>query len=141
MYVLELYLSFQENSNDYCTHLLEHELLMCELNHGLCACLFPPQAEKAVLDVGETLVGSYRSIEVPLVNNSPCPVSFCLSVQQALLDEEPIYDPETVPSGILICGFLCGHFMYVHDIHQFSVTEYLLLACAFVSKVNEESSL
>lgn len=69
------------------------------------ACLFPPQAEKAVVDVGETLVGSFRSIEVPLVNNSPCPVSFCLSVQQTRLDEEPIYDLET---GILFCGFLCG---------------------------------
>lgn len=80
-HVLELQVNTQENSND-------------------CACL-SPQAEKAVLDVGETLVGTYRSIEVPLVNNSPCPVSFCLSVQQILLGEEPIYDPKTVPSGIL----------------------------------------
>lgn len=68
--------------------------------------LFPPQAEKTVLDVDDTLVGSYRSIEVPLVNNSPCSVSFCLSVQQILLDEELIYDPETEPSGILFCGIL-----------------------------------
>lgn len=94
-----MYVSFQENSNDCCTHLLEHELLVSEPNQALCVCLFPPQAEKAVLDVGETLVGGYRSIEVPLVNNSPCPVSFCLSVQQTILDEEPIYDPETVPIG------------------------------------------
>lgn len=75
---------------------LEHTLMWKQ-------CLFPPQAERAVLDVGETLVGSYRSIEVPLVNNSPCPVSFCLSVQQTLLDEEHIYDAKTEPSGILFC--------------------------------------
>ncbi|XP_040004712.1 cilia- and flagella-associated protein 65 isoform X2 [Xiphias gladius] len=58
------------------------------------------EAEKTVLDVDDTLVGSYRSIEVPLVNNSPCSVSFCLSVQQILLDEELIYDPETEPSAL-----------------------------------------
>ena len=68
--------------------------------------LFTPQAERAVVDVGEILVGSYRSIEIPLVNNSPCPVTFCLSVQQILLDEEDIYDPKTEPSGILYCGVL-----------------------------------
>ncbi|XP_036966082.1 cilia- and flagella-associated protein 65 isoform X1 [Acanthopagrus latus] len=58
------------------------------------------QAEKTVLDLGEILVGSYRSIEVPLVNKSPCPVSFCLSVQQTLLDEGLIYDPASVPSAL-----------------------------------------
>ncbi|XP_073329268.1 cilia- and flagella-associated protein 65 [Pagrus major] len=58
------------------------------------------EAEKTVLDVGEILVGSYRSIEVPLVNKSPCPVSFCLSVQQTLLDEDLIYDPASVPSAL-----------------------------------------
>ncbi|XP_070832675.1 LOW QUALITY PROTEIN: cilia- and flagella-associated protein 65 [Chaetodon trifascialis] len=58
------------------------------------------EAEKAVLDVGDILVGSNRSIEVPLVNNSPCPVSFCLSVQQILLDEESLHNPETVPSAL-----------------------------------------
>uniref|UniRef100_A0A672IJI1 Si:ch1073-349o24.2 n=1 Tax=Salarias fasciatus TaxID=181472 RepID=A0A672IJI1_SALFA len=40
------------------------------------------EAEKALLDVGEILVGSCRLIEVPLLNNSPCPVSFLLSVKQ-----------------------------------------------------------
>ncbi|XP_045910743.1 cilia- and flagella-associated protein 65 isoform X2 [Micropterus dolomieu] len=70
------------------------------------------EAEKAVLDVGETLVGSYRSIQVPLVNNSPCPISFCLSVQQTLPDEGPIYDPETVPIALrLDCerGTIASH--------------------------------
>lgn len=73
------------------------------------------QAEKAVMDFGETLVGSYRSIEIPLVNNSPCPVTFCLSVEQRLLEDDVIYDPETEPSGIpLCCIFAC--FMYVECI-------------------------
>ncbi|XP_067459268.1 cilia- and flagella-associated protein 65 [Thunnus thynnus] len=70
------------------------------------------KAERAVVDVGEILVGSYRSIEIPLVNNSPCPVTFCLSVQQILLDEEDIYDPKTEPSVLqLDCerGTIASH--------------------------------
>lgn len=78
----------------------------------VCVCLFPPQAKEAVMDVGEILVGSYRSIEIPLVNNSPCQVSFCLSVQQRLLEDELIYDPETEPRGILFCC-IYGCFLYV----------------------------
>ncbi|TMS06489.1 Cilia- and flagella-associated protein 65 [Larimichthys crocea] len=68
-------------------------------------------AEKAFLDVGEILVGSYRLIEVPLVNSSPCPVPFCLSVQQILLDEEPIHDPRTAPTLKLDCerGTIASH--------------------------------
>ncbi|XP_069010849.1 cilia- and flagella-associated protein 65 [Embiotoca jacksoni] len=58
------------------------------------------EAEKAVLDVGEIQVGSSESIEVLLVNKSPCPVSFCLSVQQKLLDDELDYNPETERSGL-----------------------------------------
>lgn len=109
-----------------CTSILELELP----NQAVCVCLLPLQAEKALLDVGEILVGSYQSIEVPLVNKSPCSVSFCLSVQQRLLDKDPIYDPETVPSGTLFCDILSGHFTY--DV------EYLILAFAFVSRVNGE---
>ncbi|XP_028250251.1 cilia- and flagella-associated protein 65 isoform X2 [Parambassis ranga] len=58
------------------------------------------ETEKAVLDVGETLLGSCQSIEIPLVNNSPCSVSFCLSVQQRFLDNEPTCDPKTEPSAL-----------------------------------------
>ncbi|XP_053184754.1 cilia- and flagella-associated protein 65 [Scomber japonicus] len=65
-----------------------------------CGCIGVIEAERAVMDLGETLVGSYQSIDVPLVNNSPCPVSFCLSVQQILQDEEHIYDPKTEPSAL-----------------------------------------
>ncbi|XP_035460487.2 cilia- and flagella-associated protein 65 isoform X2 [Scophthalmus maximus] len=70
------------------------------------------EAKNAVLDCEETLVGSYRSIEVPLVNNSPCPVSFRLSVQQILLDKEVVHDPETEPSALqLHCdkGTIASH--------------------------------
>uniref|UniRef100_A0A3Q3M416 Cilia and flagella associated protein 65 n=1 Tax=Mastacembelus armatus TaxID=205130 RepID=A0A3Q3M416_9TELE len=74
--------------------------LHIQCNHIAIVHGCPPQALKAVVDVGETLVGSYRSVEIPLVNSSPCPVSFCLSVQQILLEEDLIYDPETEPSGI-----------------------------------------
>ncbi|XP_041857030.1 cilia- and flagella-associated protein 65 isoform X2 [Melanotaenia boesemani] len=58
------------------------------------------EAEKAVLDFGDTLIGSCRSFEVPLVNNSPCPVSFHLSVQQMLTDTCPSYDSETEQSAL-----------------------------------------
>ncbi|XP_028993480.1 cilia- and flagella-associated protein 65 [Betta splendens] len=58
------------------------------------------KGEEAVVDVGEILVGSYRSIEIPLINDSPCSVSFCLSVKQQLLDDDPINDPETKPSAL-----------------------------------------
>ncbi|XP_068557648.1 cilia- and flagella-associated protein 65 [Cebidichthys violaceus] len=70
------------------------------------------EAEKAVLDVGEILVGSCRAIQVPLVNNSPCPVSYCLSVQQTLLDEDLTYDPGTEPNALqLDCerGTIASH--------------------------------
>lgn len=61
--------------------------------------LVPYQAMETVLDVEETLIGSSSSVEVPLVNNSPCSLSFCLSVHQTLLDEDLEYDPETEPVG------------------------------------------
>ncbi|XP_059199527.1 cilia- and flagella-associated protein 65 [Centropristis striata] len=67
---------------------------------------------KDVLDLGETLVGSYRSIQVPLNNNSPCPISFCLSVQQMLQDEDLTHDPETEPNALqLDCdrGTIASH--------------------------------
>ncbi|XP_029968198.1 cilia- and flagella-associated protein 65 [Salarias fasciatus] len=58
------------------------------------------EAEKALLDVGEILVGSCRLIEVPLLNNSPCPVSFLLSVKQTLLSDEQIHHPDAEPSAL-----------------------------------------
>ncbi|KAM4561619.1 cilia- and flagella-associated protein 65 [Fundulus diaphanus] len=44
------------------------------------------EAGKEVLDVGEILVGRCRSVEILLVNNSPCPVSFRLSAQRMLAE-------------------------------------------------------
>uniref|UniRef100_A0A672IIN5 Si:ch1073-349o24.2 n=1 Tax=Salarias fasciatus TaxID=181472 RepID=A0A672IIN5_SALFA len=50
------------------------------------------EAEKALLDVGEILVGSCRLIEVPLLNNSPCPYKrfkmFCFVLLALHLDLE-----------------------------------------------------
>lgn len=60
---------------------------------------FSPQAEKELLDVGEIVVGSCRSVEVTLVNRSPCSVHFCLSVKQILVDEDAASDPEALPNG------------------------------------------
>lgn len=53
--------------------------------------------------MGETLVGSCRTVEIPVVNKSPCPVSFGLSVQQILLDDEHHSDSAAQPSGISFC--------------------------------------
>lgn len=93
------------------------------------------------MDVGEILVGSHRSIEIPLVNNSPCPVSFCLSVQQRLLGDELFYDPDTEPSGILFCC-IYGCFLYLKCISiHYLYKEYLNLANVSISKLNELSSL
>ncbi|XP_076731494.1 cilia- and flagella-associated protein 65 isoform X2 [Maylandia zebra] len=58
------------------------------------------EAEKSILDVGETLVGSCRTVEIPVVNKSPCPVSFGLSVQQILLDDEHHSDSAAQPSAL-----------------------------------------
>ncbi|XP_029981230.1 cilia- and flagella-associated protein 65 [Sphaeramia orbicularis] len=58
------------------------------------------EAKTAVLNVGDVVVGTYRSIEIPLVNNSPCSVSFCVSVQQICLDKDLSYDPTNEPSAL-----------------------------------------
>lgn len=65
--------------------------------------------------MGETLVGSCQTIEIPLVNKSPCPVSFSLSVQQIIRGDEHTYDAAAEQSGISFCGTL-------HDIQKLSVT-------------------
>lgn len=63
------------------------------------------QAEKARVDVGEIVVGGYRSVELPLVNQSPCSVSFCLSVKETVLDKDLAIDSRIMPSGIFCCNF------------------------------------
>lgn len=83
-------------------------LYVRQRDKAVYASLFLLQAQKAVVDVGDILVGSCRAIQVPLVNNSPCPVSFCLSVQQMLLDEDLTYDPGTEPKGIICIWYLDG---------------------------------
>uniref|UniRef100_H3C1V3 Uncharacterized protein n=1 Tax=Tetraodon nigroviridis TaxID=99883 RepID=H3C1V3_TETNG len=57
-------------------------------------------AEKSIVDVGEIVVGGYRSIELPLLNQSPCSVLFCLSVKETLLDKNLAVAPRITLSGI-----------------------------------------
>lgn len=65
--------------------------------------LFSPQAEKAFVDIGGIVVGGYQSVELPLVNHSPCSVSFRLSVTQTVVDEDLAIGPKTLPNGTF-CG-------------------------------------
>ncbi|XP_056144876.1 cilia- and flagella-associated protein 65 [Lampris incognitus] len=58
------------------------------------------QAENEVIELGQMLVGSCRSFEVQLVNSSLCTISFCLSVQQTLLDKELLLDLDTEPNAL-----------------------------------------
>lgn len=67
---------------------------------------FSPQAEKAFLDIGEIVAGGYQSVELSLVNQSPCSVSFCLSVTETVLDKNFAAGPKTVPNGTFCFYFL-----------------------------------
>lgn len=64
------------------------------------------QAEKSLVDVGEIVVGGYRSVELPLVNQSPCSVSFCLSVKETILDKDLAVEPRIMPNGTFCCSLL-----------------------------------
>ncbi|XP_061697979.1 cilia- and flagella-associated protein 65 isoform X3 [Syngnathoides biaculeatus] len=57
------------------------------------------QALKDVLDMGDTLVGRSQSVYVPLVNNSTCSISFIVSVEQTLQDEELRQDHVPATNG------------------------------------------
>lgn len=63
------------------------------------------QAAKALVDVGEIVVGQYRSVELPLVNQSPCSVSFALSVKETVLDKDLANETRNMPNGIFCCNF------------------------------------
>lgn len=67
--------------------------------------LFSSQADKAIVDVGEIVVGGDRSVELLLVNQSPCSVSFCLSVKETVLDKYLDIDMKTMPKGNFCCDF------------------------------------
>ncbi|XP_050976101.1 cilia- and flagella-associated protein 65 [Labeo rohita] len=55
------------------------------------------QAEHPVIDLGEVLVGSCKLFDVPLLNDSPCAVSYSLTTQQSVtvtgLPEDMTQDP------------------------------------------------
>ncbi|XP_077437145.1 cilia- and flagella-associated protein 65 isoform X1 [Vanacampus margaritifer] len=58
------------------------------------------QAVKDVLEMGDTLVGRCQSIDVPLVNNSTCSISFNLSIQQTLPEEQLQQDLQPAPIAL-----------------------------------------
>ncbi|XP_019896730.2 cilia- and flagella-associated protein 65 isoform X1 [Esox lucius] len=58
------------------------------------------QAECAVLALGEVLVGDCRTFQVPLMNNSTCPVTFSLTVLQRLLDGDQAEDVHGDPVAL-----------------------------------------
>ncbi|XP_028296374.1 cilia- and flagella-associated protein 65 isoform X2 [Gouania willdenowi] len=54
------------------------------------------QAVKSHLDLRDVLLGSHCSFEVPLVNSSPCLVSFCFTIEQKIMDDSLILDVEPI---------------------------------------------
>ncbi|XP_054888132.1 cilia- and flagella-associated protein 65 isoform X2 [Poeciliopsis prolifica] len=55
-------------------------LLIFTVNGIGAACTI--EAEKELLDIGESLVGTCQSVNIPIMNNCSCPISFHLSLQQ-----------------------------------------------------------
>lgn len=70
---------------------------MVELTICTCVIFFWFQAGSSFLDLGEVLVGVCKSFEVPLLNTSPCAVSFSLMVSQSIsapgIPEDSLEDP------------------------------------------------
>lgn len=62
------------------------------------------QADKSLVDVGQIVVGGYRSVELPLVNQSPCSVSFCLAVKETVLEKDLAVEPRFMPNGTHCCS-------------------------------------
>jgi len=61
--------------------------------------MFFPQAEHPVIDLGEVLVESCKSFEVPLLNDSPCAVSYSLTTLQSVTDTGLLEDMTQDPLG------------------------------------------
>lgn len=81
-------------------------LLQIHIAYVFGQCFLLSQAENALVDVGEIVVGGCQSVELPLVNQSPCSVSFCLSVEETVLDNDFAIDPKNMPNGIFILFLL-----------------------------------
>lgn len=58
------------------------------------------------MDVGEIVVGGYRSVELPLVNQGSCSVSFCLSVKETVLDKDLAIASRITPNGTLCYNYI-----------------------------------
>uniref|UniRef100_A0A8C6V525 Cilia- and flagella-associated protein 65 n=1 Tax=Neogobius melanostomus TaxID=47308 RepID=A0A8C6V525_9GOBI len=57
---------------------------------GCTGCL---EAKEEILEVTDILVGECRTISIPVINKSPCPVYFCVTVEQKLLEKGTVYNP------------------------------------------------
>ncbi|KAK7881013.1 hypothetical protein WMY93_030602 [Mugilogobius chulae] len=55
-------------------------------------CIGYIQAKEAVLEVKDVLIGGCETIGIPVTNNSPCTVTFCVTVEQKLLDKGVVYN-------------------------------------------------
>ncbi|KAJ0070042.1 hypothetical protein NL108_000306, partial [Boleophthalmus pectinirostris] len=58
-------------------------------------CIGYIQAKEAVVKVKDILVGGCKTISIPVINKSPCTVSFCVTVEQKLLDKGIVSNPNT----------------------------------------------
>ena len=84
-----------------------HLLVFYRFVLGIIYCIIL-QAKEAILKVPDVLVGECQTISIPIINNSPCPVSFCVTVQQKLLDNGNVYGPSKQLCGmpLLLFGFV-----------------------------------
>ncbi|XP_015251819.1 PREDICTED: coiled-coil domain-containing protein 108 [Cyprinodon variegatus] len=67
------------------------------------------EAVKEVLDVGEILVGSCHLVDIPIVNKSPCPIYFRLSVQQMLREHLPNFEDNSALQLDCETGTIASH--------------------------------
>ncbi|KAJ3591519.1 hypothetical protein NHX12_006652, partial [Muraenolepis orangiensis] len=74
----------------------------CETSLGLVVTAMGCQGSLQVMELGEVLVGGIRTVEVPLVNSSLCPLSVGLTVQQTLLDQELTSNPGPEPPALVL---------------------------------------
>ncbi|KAI4873066.1 hypothetical protein NFI96_025495 [Prochilodus magdalenae] len=76
------------------------------------------QAECAVLDLGEVLVGSCKSFEVPLINSGSCTITFSLTVLQSISSphfaQEVLEDPLALEIDSMKCTIPARGRLLIH---------------------------
>ncbi|XP_055086370.1 cilia- and flagella-associated protein 65 [Periophthalmus magnuspinnatus] len=65
----------------------DYDNLHLPLEVAGAGCIGYIQAEEAVTEVKDVLVGRCQTISIPVINKSQCTVSFCVTVEQKLLDK------------------------------------------------------